>query len=113
MSDTIFARIINGEIDAPKLYEDEQCIVINDIAPQAPVHMLVIPKKPIAMLVEANPDDAALLGHLMLVAADMAKSKGIADGCRFVINNGEKGGQTVFHLHVHVLGGTTMLESSL
>jgi len=113
MSATIFSRIIDGEIDAPKLHEDEHCIVINDISPQAPVHMLVIPKKPIKMLVEASAEDAALLGHLMLVAADMAKQQGIAEGCRFVVNNGEKGGQTVFHLHVHVLGGATMLESSL
>ena len=113
MSDTIFGKIIAGSIPAPKLYEDEYCIVINDISPQAPVHFLVIPKQPIAMLTEAQDSDQALLGHLLLVARQQAIHHRIADGCRFVINNGEGGGQTVFHLHIHVLGGHTLSEQGL
>jgi histidine triad (HIT) family protein len=113
MSDTIFGKIIAGEIPAPKVYEDEHCIVINDIQPQAPIHMLVIPRKPIARLVDASVDDQALLGHLMLVARQMAEEQGIGDGFRLIINNGEGGGQTVFHLHLHVLGGSTLTEGSL
>ena len=112
MSDTIFGKIISGDIPADKVFEDEHCIVINDIAPQAPVHLLVIPKKPIEKLVDATTEDQALLGHLMLVGAEMARRSGIQDGCRFIMNNGAEGGQTVFHLHLHVLGGKSMAESS-
>ena len=82
MSDTIFGKIIAGDIHAPKVYEDEHCIVINDIQPQAPVHMLVIPRKPIPRLVDASADDQALLGHLMLVARQMAEEQGIGEGFR-------------------------------
>lgn len=113
MADTIFGKIISGEIPAPRVYEDEHCIVINDIQPQAPVHMLVIPRKPIPRLVDASADDQLLLGHLMLVARKMADENGIGEGFRLIINNGEGGGQTVFHLHLHVLGGSTLRESSL
>ena len=113
MSTTIFAKIISGEIPAPKIYEDEHCIVINDIAPQAPVHVLVIPKQPITMLTETTASDEALLGHLMLVAAQQARELGIDEGCRFIVNNGAAGGQTVFHLHIHVLGGQTLSEQGL
>ncbi len=113
MTNTIFSKIIAGEIPAEIIYEDDHCIVINDIAPQAPVHLLVIPKQPIEKLVDADASHQRLLGHLLLVAGEMAREHKIDDGCRFVINNGEKGGQTVFHLHIHVLGGTTMVESSL
>jgi histidine triad (HIT) family protein len=113
MSDTIFGKIISGEIPAPRVYEDDHCIVINDIQPQAPVHMLVIPRKPIPRLVDVSAEDQQLLGHLMLVARQMAQEKGIGEGFRLIINNGEGGGQTVFHLHLHVLGGSTLRESSL
>ncbi len=110
MSDTIFGKIVAGELPAKKLYEDDLCIAIDDINPQAPVHSLVIPKKPIAMLVEASEEDQALLGHLLLVAAKIAKEKGVSDAFRTIINNGAGGGQTVFHLHIHVLGGFKMGE---
>ena len=113
MSDTIFAKIISGEIPAPKIFEDEHCIVINDIALQAPVHVLVIPKQPIKMLTDAEASDQSLLGHLLLVARQQARELGIAEGCRFIVNNGEAGGQTVFHLHIHVLGGQTLTEQGL
>ncbi len=113
MSDTIFGKIIAGEIPAPKVYEDEHCIVINDIQPQAPIHLLVIPRKAIPRLIDASPEDQQLLGHLMLVARQMAEEQGIGDGFRLIINNGEGGGQTVFHLHLHVLGGKTLREGSM
>jgi len=113
MSETIFGKIIAGEIPAPKVFEDEHCIVINDIQPQAPVHLLVIPRRPIPRLVDATADDQALLGHLLLVARQVAEEQGIGEGFRLIINNGQGGGQTVFHLHLHVMGGKTMAEGSL
>ena len=100
---TLFTRIIDREIPAQILYEDDQCIVINDIAPQAPVHMLVIPRKPIPRLVDATDDDRAVLGHLMLVAGEVARTAGVEEAFRLVVNNGADAGQTVFHLHLHVL----------
>lgn len=113
MSKTVFAKIIDGELPAEKLYEDEHCIAINDISPQAPVHVLLIPKKPIVKLSEAEAEDQALLGHLMLTAGKIADSLGLQDGFRLVVNNGEGGGQTVFHLHLHILGGYVMPEAGL
>ena len=113
MADSVFTKIINGEIPGDILFEDEQCIVINDIHPQAPVHMLVIPKKPLVSLADAAAEDQSLLGHLMLVAAQMAKQRGIGEGFRLVANNGRGAGQTVFHLHFHVLGRKTMTEQGL
>jgi histidine triad (HIT) family protein len=113
MSETIFGKIIAGEIPAPKVFEDEHCIVINDIQPQAPVHLLVIPRRPIPRLVDATAEDQALLGHLLLVARQVAEEQGIGEGFRLIINNGQGGGQTVFHLHLHVMGGKTMAEGSL
>ena len=113
MSDTIFGRIVSGEVDTKFLYEDDQCVVINDVNPQAPVHILVIPRKPIPRLVDADDADQALLGHLLLVARKMATTLGIGEGFRLFINNGKDGGQTVFHLHVHVLGHKKMAEGSL
>lgn len=110
---TIFAKIIAGEIPADFLHEDEQCVVIRDIQPQAPVHLLVIPRKPIPKLAEADPADQALLGHLLLVARQMAHEHGIGDAFRTVINSGAGVGQTVFHLHVHVMGGHRASEQSL
>ena len=105
MSDTIFSKIINKEIPAEFVHEDDQCIAIKDISAQAPVHILVIPKKPIAKVVEAKEEDKMLLGHLLLVAGQIASDLGISDAFRLVINNGSEAGQTVFHLHLHVLGG--------
>ena len=102
---SLFTRIINREIPAEILYEDELCIVINDIAPQAPVHMLVIPKQEIARLVDAAHSDQSILGHLLLVAGEVARQFGVDDAFRLVLNNGADAGQTVFHLHLHILAG--------
>lgn len=105
MADTIFGRIIRGEIPARIVHDDEQCLAFHDVAPQAPVHVLVIPKRPIPSLAEATPEDRDLLGHLVLVATDLARTLGLADGYRLVVNCGPDGGQSVDHLHVHLLGG--------
>lgn len=113
MSDTIFGKIISGEIPSEFLYEDEHCIAINDINPQAPIHVLVIPKKAIPRLVDAGADDQDLLGHLMLAVGKIAAQFGVADAFRLVVNNGEGGGQTVFHLHLHILAGTNFAEASI
>jgi len=102
---TIFQRIIDREIPARLAHEDDLCIAIHDVNPQAPVHVLVIPKKPVARLNEAATADQALLGHLLLTAAAVARTLGLADsGYRIVINNGRDGGESVPHLHVHLLG---------
>ncbi len=113
MSDTIFSKIMAGDIAADIIYEDKHCIAIHDIHPQAPVHVLVISRKVIPRLVEAGAEDQALLGHLLLVVAKVAQQLGIADAFRTMINNGPGAGQTVFHLHVHVLGGATFAEGRL
>jgi histidine triad (HIT) family protein len=113
MSDTIFGKITRGEIPTEFLYEDDQCVVIRDIQPQAPTHVLIIPRKPIPKLVDADDADQALLGHLMLVAGRVATQLGVGDGFRLVVNNGEAGGQTVFHLHLHILAGRGMAEGEL
>ncbi|MEC7946648.1 MAG: histidine triad nucleotide-binding protein [Myxococcota bacterium] len=103
---TIFAKILSGEIPADKVHEDDLCMAFRDIAPQAPQHILVIPRKPLTSLDDADATDAALLGHLMLVAAKVARDLGLAsDGYRLVTNVGLHGGQSVFHLHIHILGG--------
>ena len=103
--ETIFSKIIRREIPADIVYEDDQCLAFRDINPQAPTHILVIPKKPIAMLGDAAAEDKALLGHLLLTVKDIAKQVGLDNGYRVVINSGAEGGQTVFHLHLHLLGG--------
>lgn len=113
MAETIFSRIVAGEIPADKLYEDEHCIAIRDINPQAPVHVLVIPKKPIEKLSDAQAEDQALLGHLMLAAGKVAAQEGVADAFRLVVNNGEGAGQTVFHLHLHIIAGREFAEGHL
>ncbi|MEM8660699.1 MAG: histidine triad nucleotide-binding protein [Pseudomonadota bacterium] len=113
MSDTIFGKIIAGEIPSEFLYEDEHCIAINDISPQAPVHVLVIPKRGIPRLVDAEADDQALLGHLMLAAGKVAEQLGVADAFRLIINNGAGAGQTVFHLHLHILAGKPFAEGQM
>jgi histidine triad (HIT) family protein len=105
MSKTLFQKIIDREIPAKIAHEDEHCIAIHDINPQAPVHVLVIPKRAIARVAAAQPADAAILGHLLLTAATLARQLGVAEsGYRLVINNGPDGGETVPHLHVHLLG---------
>jgi len=113
MTDTVFAKIIAGEIPSNKLYEDEHCIVIPDINPVAAVHVLVIPKKPIKMLSEAGAEDQALLGHLMLTVGKVAEQLGVSEGYRVIINNGADGGQTVFHLHLHIIAGLAMNEADM
>ena len=105
MEPTLFEKIINREIPADIIYEDDKCIVINDIAPQAPTHLLIIPKKAIKMISKSDDGDALVLGHLMLTAKKMALQLGMDDTFRLVVNNGAKAGQSVFHLHVHLLSG--------
>ncbi|HEY3964622.1 MAG TPA: histidine triad nucleotide-binding protein [Planctomycetaceae bacterium] len=102
---TIFRRIIDKEIPAQIVYEDDQCLAFRDVKPQAPVHVLVIPKQEIPSLAQAADDDAPLLGHLLSAVRTVAKQLGLAQGYRVVINCGPDGGQTVDHLHLHVLGG--------
>lgn len=105
MTDTIFAQIIDRQIPADIVYEDEACLAFRDVNPQAPVHILVIPKQPIARLVDASADHQALLGRLLLTANQVAREQGVGDAFRLVVNNGAEAGQSVFHLHLHILGG--------
>ena len=102
---TLFGKIIRREIPADIVYEDDLCLAFRDINPQAPTHVLVIPKKEIAKLSDAGAGDQALLGHLMLAAGKIARSLGVADAFRLVVNNGADAGQSVFHLHLHILAG--------
>jgi histidine triad (HIT) family protein len=102
---TIFSKIVRREIPAQIVYEDELCLAFRDINPQAPTHVLLIPKKEIPRLVDAKPEDQALLGHLLLAANKIAQQLGVADAYRLVINNGEDAGQSVFHIHFHLLAG--------
>ncbi len=104
MSDTLFSKIINREIDADIIYEDDQALAFRDINPQAPTHFLVIPKKAIPKLSDADEGDQILLGYLLLVARRVAAQEGLED-YRLNINNGPGASQTIFHLHLHVLGG--------
>ncbi len=106
--DTLFGKIIRREIPADIVYEDALCLAFRDIAPQAPVHILVIPKKPIPRLADAEGEDQSLLGHLLLTVKRIAEQEGLTDGYRTVLNTGESGGQTVFHLHIHLLGGRSL-----
>lgn len=106
---TIFTKIINKEIPATIVYEDDLCLAFKDIQPQAPVHVLLIPKTPIASMAHVKTEDAQILGHLMVKASQIAKDLGLAeDGYRLVVNTNGDGGQTVYHLHVHILGGRAM-----
>ncbi|KAK6178559.1 hypothetical protein SNE40_013321 [Patella caerulea] len=102
--DTIFGKIIRGEISTNFLYQDESCVVFNDVGAQAPVHFLVVPKKPIVRLADAEDSDEQLLGHLLIVAKKVAKQQGLDKGYRVIINDGPDGGQSVYHIHVHVMG---------
>ena len=104
---TIFSKIINGEITCDEVFQDEHCLAFKDIQPQAPTHILVIPKKPIISLKEIEEADKKLLGHLLFICSQIAKKEGMTDW-RTVINTGEKAGQTVFHLHIHIIGGRTL-----
>ncbi len=106
--ETIFSKIIQREIPADIVYEDDMALAFRDINPQAPIHILVIPKKPIPKLADALPEDHALMGHLLLTAKRIAEEQGLQNGYRVVINNGAEAGQTVFHLHLHILGGRQM-----
>ena len=108
MQMTLFEKIINKEIPADILYEDDLSIVIKDINPQAPTHLLIIPKKVIPKLSDAIEEDKQLLGHLMLVAGKMAEKLDLDDTFRLVVNNGAKAGQSVFHLHLHLLSGRSL-----
>jgi histidine triad (HIT) family protein len=104
-SDTLFAKIVRREIPAQIVYEDDRCLAFRDIHPQAPVHILVIPKRPIPQIEQIAPEDEALVGHLFYAASEIARREGLTEGYRLVVNNGPQGGQTVYHLHVHLLGG--------
>lgn len=108
LADNIFLKIIEGKIPARIAYQDERCLAFHDINPQAPVHVLIIPKKVIATHADVTVKDKELLGHLHVVAARLAEQLGLADGYRLVLNCKEKAGQTVPHLHLHLLGGRQM-----
>ncbi len=110
---SIFSRILDGEIPAQILYQDDLCFAIRDIAPKAPTHLLLIPKKPIRRLVDTSDADQALLGHLLFKAGELAQRAGIGDAFRLIVNNGAGAGQTVFHLHLHILGNKVFAEDSL
>ncbi|AFZ11145.1 histidine triad (HIT) protein [Crinalium epipsammum PCC 9333] len=103
--DTIFGKIIRREIPADIVYEDDIALAFRDVNPQAPVHILVIPKQPLPKLADAESQDHAMLGHLLLTVKRVAQQVGLSNGYRVVINNGDDGGQTVNHLHLHILGG--------
>jgi len=106
---TLFEKIIAGQIPADLVYEDDHCVAFRDINPQAPVHVLVVPRKPIVNVASADDDDTELLGQVLQAAKKVARQEGIADsGYRLVLNNGTHAGQTVFHLHCHVLGGRAL-----
>ena len=105
MPETVFAKIIRGEIPARIVHEDDRCLAFHDVQPQAPVHILVIPRTPVENVAALDRDDEALAGHLVLVAAEVARKLGITDGYRLVFNCGRDGGQSVDHLHLHLLAG--------
>lgn len=106
---TLFTRIIDGEIPGEFVHRDEHVVAIRDVNPAAPVHVLVIPRKPIPSIAHLEEEDRELMGHLMLVVKRIAEQEGLAErGYRVVVNTGDEGGQTVPHLHVHVLGGTQL-----
>ena len=108
MPGCVFCRILRGEAPAKKVYEDERVFVFEDLKPQAPTHVLIIPKKHIVGLKEAAPEDADIIGYMHLVAARLGRERHIEDGYRTVFNVGPKSGQSVFHLHLHLLGGRAL-----
>tara|TARA_Y100001968_G_C19379627_1_gene729582 strand:- start:684 stop:1025 length:342 start_codon:yes stop_codon:yes gene_type:complete len=105
--ETIFSKILRGEIPCDKVYSDEKCLAFRDINPQAPTHILVIPRKKIINLNDAEKEDKELLGHLLIIATQVANQEGLGSW-RTVINNGLEAGQTVFHLHIHIIGGRNL-----
>ncbi len=105
---TIFSKIIAREIPADVVYEDDLCMAFRDADPQAPTHILIIPRKPIAKIADATGEDRALLGHLLLKAGDIARAENVGENFRLVVNNGADAGQSVFHLHVHLLAGRAL-----
>ncbi len=105
MSKTLFEKIIDGEIPGDIVHEDEWCVAFRDINPVAPLHILLVPREPIPMLAQAGTAHQALLGHLLLTASRIAEAEGLGDAFRLVVNNGATVGQTVFHLHLHIIGG--------
>ena len=109
MQDCIFCKIVAGQIPCKKVYEDDQILAFHDIAPQAPVHFMIIPKKHLASLAEAGPGDAPVLGHILANAGRLAAEQGSTDGFRTIINTGRIGRQDVYHLHVHIIGGPSPL----
>jgi len=108
MADCLFCRIIRGEVPSKKVYEDEHTFAFEDLNPQGPTHVLVIPKKHLAGLKEARAEDAELIGRCQLAAAHIARERSIEDGYRTVLNVGPRSGQSVFHLHVHLIGGRSL-----
>ncbi len=104
----LFCKIVEGTIPSTAVYQDDQCFAFKDIDPKAPIHVLVIPRRHIASLADAGASDQPLLGHLLRAAAEIARAQGLANGYRVVISTGRDGGQTVDHLHVHVMGGRAM-----
>lgn len=107
-TDCIFCKIVSGQIPATKVQEDDRSIAFHDLNPQAPTHLLIVPRRHIASLAATTPADAPLLGHLLQVTAQLAASLNLAKGFRIIINTGSDGGQTVDHLHLHLLGGRAM-----
>ena len=105
MTDSLFTQIYNGHIPGKVIYEDEHCFAINDINPQAPVHILIIPKKEVAKVSDASFEEIPLLGHLIYISKKLADLNKLSNNYRLVINNGAEAGQSVFHIHVHLLGG--------
>ena len=108
MDSCLFCRIIRGEIPSKKVYEDDHTFAFEDIQPQGPTHVLIVPKKHLRGLREAQPDDAEVLGHCQLVAAQIARERGIEESYRTILNVGPGAGQSVFHLHLHLIGGRPM-----
>ncbi|XP_004363631.2 histidine triad protein [Capsaspora owczarzaki ATCC 30864] len=107
-ADTIFGKIARKEIPAQIVFEDDQALAFRDVSPTAPTHILIIPKKPIATIADSTDEDEQLLGHLLVVARKVAEQEKLARGYRIVINNGADGGQSVYHLHVHLIGGKSL-----
>lgn len=113
MSDCIFCRIAKGEIPSAKIHEDEDILAFKDIHPQAPVHFLIIPKRHITSLAEVEAADSPLLGRMLALVPQLATAQGLKEGFRTIINTGRVGGQEVYHLHIHVVGGDTPLPAML
>ena len=113
MDDCIFCKIVAGKIPCKRVYEDDQILAFHDIAPQSPVHFMIIPKKHLASLADAGPADEPVLGHILAVSGRLAREQGSTDGFRTIINTGRIGRQDVYHLHVHIIGGPSPLGRML